>query len=422
MDSQVKAYLPRLNDCHGDLSKDWFVYFSYRHPVRGKMVRFREYAGFKELHSKADRYEYGKKLCEKFKRRLRNRWNPFEDENVLYDAPDESKIISIRGKSIEAQVKDIVKKTFTGENLKTLTNYERYIKHFVDYLTAKQIERADISIISEEHAEDFLEWLTGKGLSNKTRNGHLTLLKKVFSVLLRKKKIVSNPFEFCVNKKHFSKPKEYFRDHIREVLVTDISQNDPYLMFFIELTYYLMRRKTELSKLRISNINMEQGVFVFDEAISKTGEQESVSIPQQLYLKLNKMELHRYPDDFYLLSNQKRPGPKQIGKNYFYKRWKVFRDRHGLKKYGLYNWKHTATISMIASGFDLKLIQEHGGWSDLNMVENYAKSFSLKSSPLIRQQYPDINSSTAFKLFPSLPVQPMQHSLPAQQVLAASPQ
>lgn len=401
MDSLKKAYLPELNDCGGDLSKDWFVYFSYRHPVKRRMVRFREYKGFSALRTKSERYDYAKKIIRNLGRRLRNGWNPFQDDKVLYDSPEQKQVV-LSGKSIEQQLLEVMKKSFTGDNPKTLTNYECIVRHFINYLQERKFADADLSIVSEDHAEDFLDSLNHKGLSNKTRNEHRSLLKKLFSILLRKKKILSNPFEFCVNKKHYAKPREYFRDQIRKTLLDDISQKDPYLLFFIELTYYLMRRRTELSKLRVRNINMEKGVFVFNEEIAKTGEQDAVTIPMQLFEKLVKMELHKFPGDFFLLSSNQRPSVKPIGVNYFYKRWVKYRNKYGLKEYGLYNWKHTAAVSMIDAQFEANLIKEHAGWNDLKMVELYTKSYSLKSSPLIRDHYPDIRSSTGIKLFPNL--------------------
>jgi integrase len=404
MDKVKRAYLPKLNDCGGDLSKKWFIYFSYRHPASGKMVRFKEYSGFGKLSTKAERYSYSKILIDKLKRKLRKGWNPFMDENILYDASSKAVAVQSTHKSIDQHLQKILNTNVRSRNPHTVANYRCYIRNLLTYLKERNLSDCDINVITEAHAEDFLSWLTTeKHLSNKTRNEHLSLFKRLFQVMVRKEIIVKNAFEFCITLKHYRKPREYYRDQIRTVLLQEFEQ-DKLLLLFVELIYYTLRRPAELRKLRIRHINMEQAVFVFDEEIAKTDEQETVDIPVQLYRKLLEMDLHKYPEDFFLLTTQGRPGVKQIGKNFFYKKWIKIRDRFGLPShYGLYQWKHTASVSLILSGVDLKTIQEHGGWSTLSMVENYAKSFSMKGSYILRERYPDIGSQTAIQQLPYSP-------------------
>lgn len=392
------AYLPKLNDCRGDLSKKWFVYFSYRNPQSGRMDRFKDYDGFGVLKTKKLRYEYAQKRIFYYKRKLRMGWNPFEDDKVLYSSGEQHVVLKHKSSiSIEQHLTKTMLLLTKSDRPKTYSDYKLHIKYFIDFLTERKMVDQDISLITEGLAEDFALWIVGnKKLSNKTHNHVLFLLRRLFSTLVRKKVCDFNPFQYIQNKKHYGRSRPYYPDQLRFALLDAIEKGDPELYFFIQLTYYTMRRKTELLKLRIKDIHIEQAVLTFQGKDAKTGVLQMVDIPQQLYDILVRMKLHQFPEDFYLLGTYGLPGAKSAGKNYYYKRWVKFREDFGLtSRYGIYSWKHTAAVTMKTAGFDLKDIQDHAGWSSLEMVENYMKSFSISGSKKIRQQFPDIRSRTA---------------------------
>ena len=70
--------LPKLNDCNGDVRKQWFIFYSYRNPANNKMIRFRIYDGFTENRTKKAKYEHAEILIKEYSDRLKSGWNPFE--------------------------------------------------------------------------------------------------------------------------------------------------------------------------------------------------------------------------------------------------------------------------------------------------------------------------------------------------------
>lgn len=84
--STKKCILPRLNDCNGDIHRQWFVYYSFLDPRTGNMKRFKLYNGFASLHSTEARYEHADKMIDEYSSKLLSGWNPFEKrEAVIYD-------------------------------------------------------------------------------------------------------------------------------------------------------------------------------------------------------------------------------------------------------------------------------------------------------------------------------------------------
>jgi len=76
---------PKIFDANGNLKKRWYVYFSYRHPETGKLVRQKNiYGKANRFKTKSERYSvlnlYKKRLL-KF---LKEGYSPYADNNELY--------------------------------------------------------------------------------------------------------------------------------------------------------------------------------------------------------------------------------------------------------------------------------------------------------------------------------------------------
>lgn len=77
--------LPKLHDYNGDAHKQWFVYYSFRNSIDGKMVRFRIYDGFTACHTKKAKYEHAEKLVRDYSDLLKSGWDPFKNgETAIY--------------------------------------------------------------------------------------------------------------------------------------------------------------------------------------------------------------------------------------------------------------------------------------------------------------------------------------------------
>jgi len=78
------ALFAKLHDCNGDISKQWFVYYSYRDPQTRKLQRFKEYNGINRFDTVEARRAYARKLITKINRKLKSGWDPFDDNDILY--------------------------------------------------------------------------------------------------------------------------------------------------------------------------------------------------------------------------------------------------------------------------------------------------------------------------------------------------
>ena len=76
---------PKLNNCKGDLSKSWYIYFVFEY--EGEKKQFRVKDGINFLKTKKEREEFASVLINIYVLRLKEGWNPFTKE-IKEEIPD----------------------------------------------------------------------------------------------------------------------------------------------------------------------------------------------------------------------------------------------------------------------------------------------------------------------------------------------
>lgn len=384
---------PRLYDGGGQMDVQWYVEYYAFNPATGKDDRLTISKGLNVLKTPEERYAKAKSIIASLSRKLQAGKNPHLEKFIPTPG---RRVINCSEEETKKLLLSAIPYVSKSTTHKTLNNYRNYINHLMEWYASTKLNGYHICCLTEDGCNSFLDFLTDNYNScAKTRNEHLSFFKRAFNYLLRKGKVYENAFEHCMYKKHKKKARVYYRDHLRIPLLEDIRVNEPQLELFIECVYYFLRRINELRLLQLSSINMHEGSLIIDTDIGKTNIPGYVEIPNQIYQRLFKMKLHEYPPDYYLFSSLGHPGPKPVGKNYFYKRFRKIRAKFGLgKEYGLYNWKHTGVIKADRAGIPHKDIQLQGGWTTLAMLDEYMRDFDLRESDNIKNRYPDIKSET----------------------------
>jgi len=117
-----EVILPKLNHCKGDISRQWFVYFSVKNPATGRMQVFRKYEGFSDYKTAEDRRKHAKKLILKWSRKLLSGWNPFFEADIVKFA---------------SRIKYDQDARKQGREVESTRNYEYYSSKYLDYVKNK---------------------------------------------------------------------------------------------------------------------------------------------------------------------------------------------------------------------------------------------------------------------------------------------
>ncbi len=398
---QKLIILPKLNDCHADPGKQWFVYYSCRDPRTGKMVRFRNYDGFTGL-TPDEKYEHAKQLIETFSERLRAGWTPFiDDTRAVYSDHLEYKTVAdlygsrrAGNNTIRPWISKFLEQEKPGVKYETYLTYKSKFRIFVLWLESQGIGNNDIRTFDNNLIITFFRFIIDdRMLSRVSIKNYRMLLRRAFEYFRRQGIILINPV-------HDTPPCSRINDNApRPIQRQDVEKfkksiaRDPELELSIKFMFYCgMRPGKEIRKLKIQDIDFISGIIHVNRDNAKNGKDRMVTIPQQFLDELRASGLSKMHRGYYIFGAGGYPGFKPIGKNKLGRHFKTIRDRMGMPvEYKHYSWKHTGAIEADeAGGIPFKDISDHLGHGDLQTTSIYFANKKIKVSESIRNNYPTL--------------------------------
>ena len=167
------------------------------------------------------------------------------------------------------------------------------------------------------------------------------------------------------------------------LLVMDyLDKNDKATAFFARFIYSTCMRPGEISKLRLRDIDLENKRIIIPLNITKNtkkSETDIIHIEDNLYEVLVKMNLEKYPSDFFLTSTSESIiGEVSIGSNKPYKQFvkalkKLNIDKKG---YTLYSFKHYSNLQRLNLSWSVAEIMKANRHSSITMTETYLKDIN----------------------------------------------
>jgi integrase len=397
------AILPEINNCSGDLSKKWFIYFSYRDPRNDKMQRFKVYEGLHKIKDFEERTEAAEELKQEYKSKLKNGWNPFSDcEKVIYeDQLQYNHIAQVFGKMRASNKtfrvyasKFIDIKTGEGEvEPETIATYTSKLRSFNLWLEKKNLSGNDISTLDNPVILEFFVYLINdRKLSKYTVKRYRQLISQAFDVAIQEKAIVQNPvFNIPVGKRINDQAPRLVSEFDILPFKNLISKEDPQLWLAIEFEYYcFLRPGKELRFLKVGHIDFARGTINVDTIRAKTNKERFPTIPYIFLKKLREIyQLHREPKDFYVLGKGGKPGLVHLSKNTLRNRFRIFREKLNMPAgYMFYSWKHTGNGRADDAGIDTRDLQIQNGHASLKTTELYLHHKIGKVSKEIQNDFP----------------------------------
>ena len=395
--------LPRLNDRGGILAKQWFVEYSCRNPHTDEMKRFRIYEGFSELKTAEERYVHANKIITEVTEKLQNDGSPFDKPTVIYEdeimyshaariwGKEKKSIVTIRSYLSEFLLEkkdELIKHSYQ--------TYQSKFRIFCSWMEIKKLDKIHVSFITNQHIIEFLKYVSNHNqLSRRTVSKYRQMLHCFFEWLIRNKGVIDRNPVYGIPQ--IGKIKDEspcpIPDQEREVLKVYMKAKDPQLWLVCLFEYYCaIRPHEELRHLKIGDINFESHTITIRNDIAKNHLTETVDIPDQLFEEITKTyKLHEYPQDYYVFSLNRQPGPVHLGKSNFRNRFYEIRKVLGLSsKYKLYGFKHTGASKLVDAGASTCELQRHFRHKSITTTEAYfRKNLGLKSKKL-KSDFPDI--------------------------------
>ncbi|WP_034061483.1 tyrosine-type recombinase/integrase [Lacinutrix jangbogonensis] len=391
------------------LSKDWYVYYSFRNPKTNKLVRQTNLKGgtnvFKDKLRRCTALNILKKGLMTL---LDEGYNPYKDNLTFleYLEKREKEKVKIKSKNKTKKKKKVLLEVpmvieSTDDAIKVVTisiedafilgletkanilatgSYTRFksrINRFKVWLEKEGFDfKCDINTLNKKTVIQYLNTVL-QNTSPRNRNNARTDIGSLFQVLVDNDVILDN-FVRKINvlKAIPKRNKTYTPTQLKEVL-NYVKTNDPVLHLFVQFFSYNFLRPIEVCRLRIGDLDLE------DKKLYVRAKNQLVKtkiIPDILIKELP--DLTKFRKDDFLFTPDAIGGTwetlEENKRNFFTKRFKKVKDHFDLGiEYGLYSFRHTLITKLYkemaknATPFEVKskllLITGHATMSALEL-------------------------------------------------------
>ena len=254
----------------------------------------------------------------------------------------------------------------------TVNSYKRDLRKFILFLEQNNI--SNLQEITNGDILIFLEYLY-KSQSDRSVSRILSSLRSFYGYLLRSGKILSNPFSQIKNPKMPRKGVEILNQAETAQFLENIACST-YLELrdrtMFELLYSCGMRVSEITNLRLHDIDIEEGLIRFigkgsKERITPVGETAKDFLIR--YLNSARCNIEREIKNDYVFLNSRGSGISRQG---FWKILKKYAKKQKIEK-NLYPhiFRHSFATHLLEQGADLRIVQELLGHSSISTTEIY---------------------------------------------------
>jgi len=298
---------------------------------------------------------------------------------------------------------------------------EKYLIDLAEYARPKTVQsyRSKLHYLTEDFDKKTIRSFTAKDIqdyivrkiknSEKARvllNGKYHQTNKTIAwspnTVRSAKGIFRAFFQWCINKNYYTEENPVSKIESKRIrsevktpprnipftmedntkIMTYLDTNDRITAFFCRFIYYTCMRPGEISKLKISDIDIVNKRILIPLNVTKNTKStdvEEVVIEDNLLNELKSLKLDHYPSNYFLISNNETiVGAKPLGKNIPYHRMKKALKNLGLenKGYNTYSFKHFSNIQRYNNGWKLPEIMKANRHSSIAMTEKYLKGIN----------------------------------------------
>ena len=378
------------------LSRPWYIYYSFRDPKTGKLVRQPNIkAGVNKLKNKRDRYVFLTTMQQALLKLLQYGFNPYEDNSTL-----EAELFSEKGFKVTKKVKEVVipvKKVevpiqescatiaealqLTLELKENMMNKNSFVQYksriglFERFLKTKNYLEKPITFITKKLVIEYLNGILIKS-SSRNRNNSRTDIASMFQLLEDNEVIELNFVRKIPILKSVPKRNKTYSPKLEKEIYSYLEKEDSHLLLFVKFISYNFLRPIEVCRLRIEDVDIQ------DRKIYVKAKNKPVKIKIIPEILLNDLpDLANINPKSYLF------GRFEIGENWeaeetnkrneFSKRFKVIKEHFELgEEFGMYSFRHTFITKLYRQL--RKKMSQHEAKSNLLPITGHATMVALE--------------------------------------------
>lgn len=358
----------------------WRIVYYVKNPFTEKLVRKR--VRVKPHNSILQRRKLAKRMVLNINKRLEEGWNPFHQNKGTKEFSKFTEVLDIYiGR---------IKKDYTDENVRfdTYKTYNSQITLLKVYLE-NEVQDLDMMCFKfdQEFVLEYLDYVRyTKGLSAKTRDNYLSFIGTLSSWLLSKKYITVNPTQ------HISKSNK--KDKVRVLIPEKTSlqifeywnNKNPHFLAICKMCYYCLIRRTELTKLKVADVNIENSTVWIEAGNSKNRKGNHVTIPDKLKpFLLEHLKEGANPNDYLFSSDNFKAGSIKLRPDRITRDWDKMRKKLKLdSKYQWYSLKDNGITDLLLAGVPPIMVRDQARHHSIKQTEAYTPKVLLKANNSIK--------------------------------------
>lgn len=391
---------PVIKNYNGDLSKDWYVYFSVYDPNQGKMIPIKKYEGLKNITDLTARNIAAVKLKEYWESKLASGWTPWFSGDVVYTSQLEYQKRNAAGirKCYSKRSFDYLATKYFNEKIavrkfadKTNGSYKSKLRQFGLWLEQQNLHDTDISKINHAVILQFFRYqIIDLNRNRLTCEKYLQVLRSFFDYVCVTNNPVHNVDLPVYIETDTNRPITVAH---RKILYTEIAKTDIWLWLAVQfISYTFVRCGRELRNMKVGWIDFDNGRLAIPPYFGKNRDICRIIIPDHFLNELKfKYYLHLINKEYYIFARNGVPGPEMIGHNTMRNRFNRIRDRLNLpKSYKFYSPRHTAAKMASDANIPIKHLQQQMRHKNLETTDKYISKLQGFESDNIKYQFPEL--------------------------------
>ena len=329
-------------------------------PITGKMIRkrFRLNDLRKQCSTAAEFKQKANQVLQELTNRLVSGWSP------------QGEVQSTRYYSSLFQALD---RFYEVKNLElrpdSMRTYKGIIKIFKKWL-GNDCMCIDFG---RTQALEFMDYCyTERKVCATTWNTYLKLCRVIWGWLFDNLYIKDNPYSHIKKKRTDEKIRVVIPASDRKRIAEYFEARNEGFLLVCSFVFYSLIRPAELTRLRVCDIDMENGCVRLPQAATKCHKARFSAIDPAIYSKLSAFIAEKDGNDF-LFSRRFRPGSTAVRKKQYILAWEKMRDELGMPdEYQLYSLRDSGIRAKLENGMDPTVVMHAAGHHNLAETTKYA--------------------------------------------------
>lgn len=362
--------------------KQQYISFQAFDPSTGKMKRKKVMLGHMHIGGRPSKEQ--RRRVEDIRRRLifklEQGWNPWVEIGTVLEYTEVRDVLN--------RYRDYLYKLVSDDDMReeSLASYLSYARMLESWLASRHL--IYIYQLQRDVVGAFLDYVfVERNNTLQTRNNYLAWLKTFSRWLLQRSYLREDPTAGmqAVQRRAKKKNRSVLPDDALERLHGWLEKNNKYYLLACQMLYYMFVRPHEMSYVKIGDIKAKSQTLTLHGETTKNRQDAVVTLPKKVLLLMVELGVLSKPSDWYLFSDDFRPGPERRSEKAFRDYWaKVRRELGAPERYKFYSLKDTGITNMIRAQKDVLSVRDQARHSSILITDTYTPKDIEKANDVLK--------------------------------------